>query len=216
VAGDALNLVLLGPPGSGKGTQAGPLCEQLDLPYIATGELLREHRDRGTELGREAARYMTEGHLVPDELVIAMILERLEDNGHGFLLDGFPRTLAQAEALSGALAITAALLVDAPDDALVERIAGRRQCAQGHIYHVVFDPPAREGVCDRDGEALFRRDDDAPDTVRERLRVYHELTQPAIDYYDERGLLHRVDGMRPADDVQRELLAAVGETAGNA
>jgi adenylate kinase len=207
--GDAVNLVLLGPPGSGKGTQAAPLCEALGLPYVATGELLRAHRERGTDLGREAARYMTEGHLVPDELVIAMILERLEDDGHGFLLDGFPRTLGQAQALGEAVPVTAALLVDAADDAIVERIAGRRQCAQGHIYHVDFDPPAREGVCDHDGEPLFRRDDDAPETVRERLRVYHELTEPAVRYYEQHGLLHRVDGMHAPADVQRELLAAV-------
>jgi adenylate kinase len=212
---DALKLVLLGPPGSGKGTQAAPLCAQLDLPYIATGDLLRDHRRRDTELGREAARYMAEGRLVPDELVIAMIVDRLEDDGHSFLLDGFPRTLAQAEALSDVLEVTAALLVDAPDDAIVERIAGRRQCAQGHIYHVVFDPPAREGVCDRDGEPLFRRDDDAPETVRERLRVYHELTEPAIGYYAQRGLLHRVDGMRAPAEVQRELLSAVRTAGGS-
>jgi adenylate kinase len=212
---DALNLVLLGPPGSGKGTQAGPLCEELGLPYIATGDLLRAHRRRGTELGSEAARYMAAGRLVPDKLVIAMILDRLEDNGHGFLLDGFPRTLPQAEALSEALEISAALLVDAPDDAIVERIAGRRQCAQGHIYHLVFDPPAREGFCDHDGEPLFRRDDDAPETVRERLRVYHEQTEPAIGYYEQRGVLRRVDGTRAPADVQRELLAAVRGATGS-
>jgi adenylate kinase len=206
---DALNLVLLGPPGSGKGTQAGPLSEELALPYIATGDLLRAHRRRGTELGREAARYMSEGQLVPDELVIAMILERLEDNGHGFLLDGFPRTLAQAEALSEALEITAALLVDAPDDVIVERIGGRRQCPNGHVYHVVFEPPKREGICDRDGLPLSRREDDAPETVRERLRVYHELTEPVVDYYERRGVLLRADGTRQPTEVTRELLGAL-------
>ena len=210
---DALNLVLLGPPGSGKGTQAGPLCEQLALPYIATGDLLRAHRRRGTELGREAARYMSEGQLVPDQLVIAMILERLEDDGHGFLLDGFPRTLAQAEALSDALEISAALLVDAPDDVIVDRVGGRRQCPNGHVYHVVFDPPAREGVCDRDGLPLSRRDDDAPETVRERLRVYHRQTEPLVERYDDRGVLRRIDGELPPDVVYERLsetLAAAG------
>jgi adenylate kinase len=212
---DHLNLVLLGPPGSGKGTQAGPLCQELGLPYIATGDLLRAHRKRDTELGREAARYMAAGQLVPDELVIAMILERLEDNGHGFLLDGFPRTLAQAQALSETLEITAALLVDAPDDAIVDRIGGRRQCPNGHVYHVVFEPPKREGICDRDGLPLSRRDDDAPETVRERLRVYHELTEPVIGYYEQRDVLLRADGTRPPADVQRELLAALRSFAGS-
>jgi adenylate kinase len=212
---DPLNLVLLGPPGSGKGTQAGPLCEELALPYVATGDLLRAQRRRGTELGRKAARYMSEGQLVPDDLVIAMILERLEENGHGFLLDGFPRTLAQAEALSAELDITAALLVDVPDDVIVERIGGRRQCPNGHIYHVVFDPPVREGVCDRDGLPLSRRDDDAPETVRERLHVYHEQTEPVVDYYARDGVLLRADGARPPADVQRELLAKLRSFAGS-
>jgi adenylate kinase len=206
---DALNLVLLGPPGSGKGTQARPLCETFELSYVATGELLRDQQQRDTDLGREAARYMVEGHLVPDAIVTALILERLHDVGRGFVLDGFPRTLAQAQALGDAVEIDAALLVDAPDDAIVERIAGRRQCSQGHIYHVEFDPPAREGVCDRDGERLFRREDDEPETVRERLRVYHELTAPAIDYYERLHLLVAVDGTRAPADVQAELLAAM-------
>ena len=206
---DALNLVLLGPPGSGKGTQARPLCETLELSYIATGDLLREQHQRDTELGREAARYMVEGHLVPDAIVTALILEHLRDVGRGFVLDGFPRTLAQAQALGDAVEIDAALLVDAPDDAIVDRIAGRRQCAQGHIYHVVFDPPAREGICDRDGEPLFRREDDDPETVRERLRVYHEQTAPAIDYYARLRLLVAVDGTRAPADVQGDLLAAM-------
>jgi adenylate kinase len=152
---------------------------------------------------------MSEGQLVPDELVIAMILERLEENGHGFLLDGFPRTLAQAEALSGVVEITAALLVDAPDDVIIERVGGRRQCPDGHVYHVAFDPPAREGVCDRDGLPLSRREDDAPETVRERLRVYHEVTAPVVGYYEQRGVLLRADATRPPDDVQRELLGAL-------
>jgi adenylate kinase len=212
---ETLNLVLLGPPGAGKGTQAGPLCEALGVPTISTGDLLRAHRRSGTELGREAARYMAEGQLVPDELVIAMILDRLEDNGHGFLLDGFPRTLAQAQALSAVLDITAGLLVDAPDEAIVTRIAGRRQCPHGHVYHVEFDPPAREGVCDRDGEPLSRREDDAAQTVRERLRVYHELTEPVVDYYERRGVLLRADGTRPPAEVQRELVAALRRFAGS-
>jgi adenylate kinase len=184
------------------------LCDELELPHVAAGDLLRAHRERATELGREAARYMADGLLVPDELVIAMILERLEDDSHGFVLDGFPRTLAQAQALGDALAITGALLVDVPDDAIIDRIGGRRMCPQGHIYHVTFDPPIRDGICDHDGEPLFRREDDDPETVRERLRVYHELTEPAIAYYAQRRLLRRVNGSGAPADVYRELLAA--------
>jgi adenylate kinase len=205
----SLHLVLLGPPGAGKGTQAEPLCDELDVAYVATGDLLRDHRRRGTDLGREAAHYMDEGHLVPDELVTAMVLERIEAEERGFLLDGFPRTLPQAHALGDAVEITAALLVDAPDDAIVERIGGRLQCPRGHVYHVVFDPPAREGICDRDGEPLSRRPDDTPETVRERLRVYHEITAPVVDYYEQHGVLRRADGTRSPDDVTRQLLAAL-------
>jgi adenylate kinase len=211
---DPLNVVLLGPPGAGKGTQAGPLCEALGLSYLATGDLLRGHRERRTPLGREVARFMVEGQLVPDQLVITMILEQLEDDRHGFLLDGFPRTLAQAEALSDAVDTTAALLVDAPDDTIVERIAGRRRCPDGHVYHVIFDPPAQEGICDRDGQPLARREDDAPETVRERLRVYHELTEPVAGYYEQRGRLLCADGTRHQAEVQRELLTSLRRFAG--
>jgi adenylate kinase len=206
---EPLRLVLLGPPGAGKGTQADPLCQTFDLAYVATGELLRDQRRRDTALGREAAGYMEQGHLVPDELVTAMVRERLEGEDGGFLLDGFPRTLAQAEALDQATQITAALLVDVPDETIVERIGGRRQCPRGHVYHVVFNPPARDGICDVDGEPLSRREDDDPETVRERLRVYHETTAPVVDHYERRGVLVRADGTRSPDDVQRELLAAV-------
>jgi adenylate kinase len=204
-----LHLVLLGPPGAGKGTQAEPLCEAFDLAYIATGELLREQRRRDTALGREAAGFMGAGHLVPDELVTAMVLERVEAEERGFLLDGFPRTLPQAEALGGAVEITAALLIDAPDETIVERIGGRRQCPNGHVYHVVYNPPAREGICDVDGEPLSRREDDAPETVRERLRVYHEITAPVAEYYERRGVVVRADSTRPPADVTDQLLAAL-------
>jgi adenylate kinase len=204
-----LRLVLLGPPGAGKGTQAEPLCETFDLAYVATGELLRDQRRSDTELGREVAGYMDQGHLVPDELVTAMVRERLQGEQRGFLLDGFPRTLAQAEALDQATEISAALLIDVPDETLVERIGGRRQCPRGHVYHVVFNPPAQDGICDVDGEPLSRRDDDDPETVRERLRVYHGDTAPVVDHYERRGVLVRADGKRSPDDVQRELIAAV-------
>jgi adenylate kinase len=209
MSANPLHLVLLGPPGAGKGTQAEPLCTTFDLVYVATGELLREERRRDTDLGREAAGYMEEGHLVPDELVTAMVRERVKGEERGFLLDGFPRTLAQAEALDSAVDLTAALLIDAPDEAIVERIGGRRQCPRGHVYHVIYNPPAREGICDVDGEPLSSREDDAPETVRERLRVYHETTAPVVEHYDRRGVLVRVDGTRSPAEVEREAIAAV-------
>jgi adenylate kinase len=210
-----LNLILLGPPGAGKGTQASRLRHDFDLPYIATGDLLREHRSNGSELGREAFAYMERGELVPDDLVIRMILEKIEQEGaDGFLLDGFPRTIAQADALETAIGerrrrLTAALLVDAPDDEVVRRLSGRRQCRNGHVYHVENDPPKHDGVCDQDGTKLFQRDDDRPETVRKRLDVYHEQTEPLIDYYEERGLLRRFDGTRSPTEVHDHIRATL-------
>jgi adenylate kinase len=210
-----LNLILLGPPGAGKGTQASRLRHDFDLPYIATGDLLREHRSNGSELGREASAYMERGELVPDDLVIRMILEKIEQEGaDGFLLDGFPRTIAQADALETAIGerrrrLTAALLVDAPDDEVVRRLSGRRQCRNGHVYHVENDPPKHDGVCDQDGTKLFQRDDDRPETVRKRLDVYHEQTEPLIDYYEERGLLRRFDGTRSPTEVHDHIRATL-------
>ena len=210
-----LNLILLGPPGAGKGTQAGRLREDFDLPYIGTGDLLREHREGGSELGREAAGYMERGELVPDALVVAMILDKVEKEGQdGFLLDGFPRNVAQADALTAALdergrRLTAVLLVDVPDDVVVQRLSGRRQCPEGHLYHVDFDPPRREGLCDQDGQALVQREDDRPETVRRRLDTYHAQTEPLIAYYDERGLLRRFDGTRDMAEVHEHMRATV-------
>jgi adenylate kinase len=209
------NLILLGPPGAGKGTQAARLRQEMELHYLATGDMLRAHRRRGSELGRKAEHYMDTGRLVPDDLVIAMILDEIAtDPEHGFLLDGFPRTLAQAAALDEALAglgraLTATLLVDVPDDVVTERISGRRQCPQGHVYHVRYDPPRREGVCDNDGSALVQREDDRPQTVRRRLSVYHRDTQPLVDYYARRGLLERVDGTQEAGEVFADIREAV-------
>ena len=211
-----LNLILLGPPGAGKGTQGDRLKDDFGLPYLGTGELLRKHKHDGTELGRKAASYMDSGDLVPDELVIGMILEEIEERGaDGFLLDGYPRSVQQADALAEALqengrSLTAALLIDADDETVIKRLSGRRQCVKsGHLYHVLFDPPKREDVCDQDGSRLLQRDDDKPETIRKRLATYHEKTEPLIDYYEERGLLRRFDGTREANEVHDHVRATL-------
>jgi adenylate kinase len=210
-----LNLILLGPPGAGKGTQAARLQDDFALPYIATGDLLRAHVRNGSELGREAKDYMAKGRLVPDPLVIAMILEKVEDEGQdGFLLDGYPRNIAQADALGDEIdqrgrRLTAALLVDAPDDVVIERLSGRRQCSNGHVQHVKFDPPKHDDVCDLCGRPLRQREDDRPEVVRARLATYHEQTELLIDYYDERGLLRRFDGTRSPTEVHDHIRATL-------
>jgi len=210
-----LNLILLGPPGAGKGTQAEKLKDDFGLPYIGTGELLRKHKDEGTELGREAARYMDNGDLVPDELVIRMILDEIEEKGaDGFLLDGYPRSVEQADALTAALeengrSLTAALLIDVDDETVIQRLSGRRQCRNGHLYHVIFDPPKNDGFCDQDGTRLVQREDDKPATVKRRLATYHSKTAPLIDYYEERGLLRRFDGTRDAKEVHNRIRATL-------
>ncbi|MBA2637050.1 MAG: adenylate kinase [Solirubrobacterales bacterium] len=212
-----LNLILLGPPGAGKGTQAERLTEDFDLPYIATGNMLREAVEAGTALGREAKGFMDAGELVPDAVIIGMFLDRLDHEGasDGFILDGFPRTIAQAEALEAAggrvgRGITAALLIDVPDDELVRRLGGRWQCREaGHPYHTEFNPPKVEGQCDIDGSPLVQREDDRAETVRNRLVVYHRQTAPLVSYYDDRALLHRVDGTLPPTAVHDHLRATV-------
>ena len=210
-----LNLILLGKPGVGKGTQAQRLKEDFGLPYIGTGDLLRRHKAEGTDLGREAATYMDAGKLVPDELVIRMILEVIDEEGaEGFLLDGFPRTVVQADELTEALeekgrSLTAALFVDADDDIVVERLSGRRQCSNGHLYHVMFDPPKNDGHCDQDGRPLIQRDDDKPEAIRARLETFHRETAPLIGYYEERGLLKRFDGSRRPDEVHDTIRASL-------
>jgi adenylate kinase len=210
-----LNLILLGPPGAGKGTQAARLREDFDLAYIATGDLLREHVKRQTELGCEARAYMDDGKLVPDDLVIAMILHKVEEEGDdGFLLDGFPRTVAQADALNEELEqlgrrLTAALAIEAPDDVVIERLSGRRQCSNGHLYHVTFDPPKHEGVCDQCGKPLHQRKDDQPEVIQKRLATYHELTEPLKGYYEQRGLLRRFDGTRDKVEVHDHIRATL-------
>jgi len=210
-----LNLILLGPPGAGKGTQAARLREDFGLPYIGTGDLLREHKENETELGVEAKKYMDNGDLVPDELVIAMILEKVDEEGaDGFLLDGFPRTRGQADALGRELEsmgrrLTAALLIEAPDDVVIARLSGRRVCSAGHVYHVDDDPPKHEGVCDQDGKPLMQRKDDEPETVKKRLATYHKATEPLKDYYDERSLLRRFDGTRDVTEVHDHIRATL-------
>lgn len=210
-------LVLLGPPGSGKGTQAERLNEQLRLPHVASGDLFRENIRNETELGLLAKGYIDRGQLVPDDVTIAMVRERLQqpDCDDGVILDGFPRTLAQAEALDGILTSTGrtlagVLYINVPSEELVRRLSGRRICRQCQTpYHVVFSPPAEEGVCDECGGKLYQRDDDRPETVRARLRVYHKQTAPLIDYYCRVSLLVEIDGAGDIEIVSAALLDAV-------
>jgi adenylate kinase len=215
-----LNLVLLGPPGSGKGTQGERLQADFRLPYYATGDILRAAVREETELGRVAKEYMDRGDLVPDEVIIGVIIERIESGeaADGFILDGFPRTTVQAEALDEEMeklgrALTAATLFEVSDDEVVRRLGGRRTCVKGgHVFHVEFDPPKNEGVCDVCGSRLEIRDDDKPDVIRHRLEQYHEKTEPLIAYYDQKGILRRVDGELDPDAVSdriRALLATL-------
>jgi adenylate kinase len=215
-----LNLVLLGPPGSGKGTQGERLNADLHLPYYATGDILRGAVRDETELGKSAKAYMDRGDLVPDDVIVGVIADRIdsEEAREGFILDGFPRTTPQAEALDAKLAelgrkVTTVLLIEVSDDEVVRRLGGRRTCeAEGHVYHVEFNPPKVEGVCDIDGSPLITRDDDKPDVIRKRLSTYHEKTEPLVTYYDGQNVLRRVDGAREPDQVTaelREILTAI-------
>ena len=209
-----LNLILLGPPGAGKGTQAERLTEDFGLPYFATGDILRSAVRAGSELGAVAKSYMDDGALVPDDVITGVVVEALSGDQarDGFLLDGFPRTVPQADALGRALEehgrkLSGVLLIDVPDEEIERRACGRRVCEQGHVYHVEFDPPKQQGVCDSDGTPLVQRDDDRPDTVRRRLAVYHEQTEPLIEYYEERGLLYEFDGTPPQAKVYEHVRA---------
>ena len=209
-----LNLILLGPPGSGKGTQGERLQEDFRLPYYATGDILRAAVKEGTDVGRQAKEYMDRGDLVPDAVIIGVIAERLqgEEASDGFILDGFPRTLPQAEALDAKMSelrreTTGVLLIEVPEEEILRRLGGRRTCEENpsHIYHVEFDPPKQEGVCDLDGAKLVTRDDDKPEVIKNRLAQYREKTEPLVDYYDERGILNHVDGKQSPDEVEERI-----------
>jgi adenylate kinase len=208
-----MRLVLLGAPGSGKGTQAQRLEARHGLPQVSTGDLLREAVAAGTALGRAAKAVMDAGQLVDDATMLGIIRERLArpDAERGFILDGFPRTMPQAEALDAKLeelgrGVTAVLLIDVSDDEVVRRLGGRRTCAEnGHVFHVEFNPPRQEGVCDLDGSELIVRDDDKPEVIRKRLETYHEKTEPLVAYYDERSVLRQIQGTAPPDEVAEEI-----------
>jgi len=210
-----MNLVFLGPPGAGKGTQAKILIERYSIPQSSTGDMLREHRAKGTELGKKAQEYMDKGQLVPDEIILGMVKERLSqaDCEKGFILDGFRRTVAQAEALDNILAemgkkLDFALALVVPDELLVERLTGRRTCKScGMMYHIKYKPPKVEGKCDHCGGELYQRPDDNEETVRNRLKVYHESTAPLIDYYKKRGILKEVDGSKSIEEITTQLIS---------
>ena len=212
-----LNLILLGPPGAGKGTQAERLVKDFGLPYIATGNLLREAVREQTDLGLKAKQYMDRGDLVPDDLIIAMILDYLQkqDTTNGFILDGFPRTEGQAEALEAELeklgrSLTAALLLDVDEETVVDRLSGRRMCVKGqHNFHMKFDPPKHPERCDMDGSRLVQREDDKPEVIQHRLQQYREKTEPLIDYYERKGMLRRIDASRSPDKVGDQIRATL-------
>jgi len=212
-----LNLFLLGPPGAGKGTQAAKLVQDFDVPYYATGDILRAAVKEESELGREAKEYMDRGDLVPDEVICRVIMERIDspEAEDGFLLDGFPRTIGQAEQLEAALdrrgrRLTAALQIEGPDEEGIRRPSRRRLRGKNqHLYHVEFDPPKREGVCDQDGSRLIQRDDDKPEVVKKRLAVYHDQSKPLEERYEKQGILRRFDGTRPPAEVHDHIRAAV-------
>jgi adenylate kinase len=212
-----VRLVLVGPPGAGKGTQAQFIASHFSVPKISTGDIFRANVSEGTDLGIEAKKYMDAGDLVPDEVTIAMVKDRLthDDTTEGFLLDGFPRTVHQAEVLDKVLAVqitslTVVLELVVDDEEVVRRLSGRRTCRRcGHVWHQDFDPPSRDGICDRCGGELFQRDDDSEQTIRHRLEVYADQTSPLIGYYGDRGLLLGVDATGPVEDVTERAINAL-------
>jgi len=213
-----MKIIMLGAPGAGKGTQAKMIAEKYSVPHISTGDIFRANIKNQTELGMEAKKYMDEGKLVPDELTVRILLDRVakDDCANGYVLDGFPRTIPQAEVLNDALEkagdkIDYAIDVDVPDENIVRRMSGRRACVTcGATYHIVHVPPKQEGICDKCGSELILRDDDKPETVLNRLKVYHEQTQPLIDYYTAKGILKTVDGTKDMNDVFGDIVAILG------
>ena len=213
-----MKIIMLGAPGAGKGTQAKQIAAKYQIPHISTGDIFRANIKNGTELGKKAKEYMDQGLLVPDELTCDLVMDRMqqEDCANGFVLDGFPRTIPQAESLDAALekinqTMDYAIDVDVPDSHIVSRMSGRRACLNcGATYHVVAIPPKREGICDACGKELVLRDDDKPETVQKRLDVYHEQTQPLIDYYNKQGILQTVDGTQPMEDVFANIVSILG------
>lgn len=213
-----MKIIMLGAPGAGKGTQAKQIADHYSIPHISTGDIFRANIKEGTELGKKAKEYMDKGALVPDELTCDLVMDRIsqDDCKNGFVLDGFPRTIPQAEALEKALSAAGqkmdfAIDVDVPDDNIIGRMSGRRACLNcGATYHIVSIPPKKEGICDVCGEKLVQRDDDKEETVKNRLSVYHEQTQPLINFYQERDILRTVDGTRPMDEVFSAIQAILG------
>ena len=213
-----MKIIMLGAPGAGKGTQAKQIADKYAIPHISTGDIFRANLKAGTELGKKAKEYMDQGLLVPDELTCDLVMDRIsqDDCKNGFVLDGFPRTIPQAEALDAALAkinekMEYAIDVDVPDENIVNRMSGRRACLNcGATYHIVSIPTKVEGICDRCGSPVVLRDDDQPETVKKRLDVYHEQTQPLIDYYKEQNILRTVDGTQPMEDVFGAIVEILG------
>ena len=214
-----MKIIMLGAPGAGKGTQAKQIASKYEIPHISTGDIFRANIKNGTELGKKAKEYMDQGMLVPDELTCDLVMDRIaqDDCVKGFVLDGFPRTIPQAEALTNALnkigqSMDYAIDVDVPDENIVNRMSGRRACLNcGATYHIVFNPTKVEGVCDTCGNETVLRDDDKPETVQKRLTVYHDQTQPLIDYYRNMNILKSVDGTKPMDEVFSDIVAILGE-----
>lgn len=214
-----MKIIMLGAPGAGKGTQAKKIADKYAIPHISTGDIFRANIKNGTELGKKAKTYMDQGLLVPDELVVDLVVDRVnqEDCANGYVLDGFPRTIPQAEALDHALKALGqkmdyAINVEVPDENIVNRMSGRRACVDcGATYHIVHAPTKAEGICDNCGGSLILRDDDKPETVQKRLAVYHDQTQPLIDYYTEKGILKTVDGTVDLEDVFKAIVDILGE-----
>ncbi len=213
-----MKIIMLGAPGAGKGTQAKQIASKYSIPHISTGDIFRANIKNGTELGKKAKEYMDQGLLVPDELTCDLVMDRIaqDDAKNGFVLDGFPRTIPQAEALDAALtkigeSMDYAIDVDVPDENIINRMSGRRACLNcGATYHIVSIPPKKEGICDSCGNELVLRDDDKPETVKKRLDVYHDQTQPLIDYYNGKGILKSVDGTQPMEKVFEDITAILG------